>query len=146
MSLAVVADPRIPWVIYIPPMLWQYWYWQPGCWYWVRNDAIKTGAISLLLARMWVSPLPFQEANMIWKQRRKIRREPACNKGIHLVISVSFLVHLLMQFIRGRKFCGGSCIYINLPCVHRSVFSSNHQEHRHNSPCNEPFSRVLCFA
>lgn len=24
MSLAVVADPRIPWVIYIPPMLWQY--------------------------------------------------------------------------------------------------------------------------
>lgn len=52
---ALVEDLHIPWVIYIPPMLRQYWYWQAGCWYWVRNDAIKTGAISLLLARMFVS-------------------------------------------------------------------------------------------
>lgn len=83
---------------------------------------------------------------MIWKQCRKIRREPARNKGIHLVISASFLVRLLMQFIRGRKFGGAPYISINLPRVHRSVFSSSHQERCHNSPCNKPFSRVLCFA
>lgn len=146
---ALMEDPRIPWVIYIPPMLWQYWYWQAGCWYWVRNDAIKTGAILLLLARKRpLPPLPFWEANMIWKQCREIRREPTRNKGIHLVISMSFLVHLLMQFIRGRNctFVGGSHIYINLSCMRRSMFCSNHKVRRHNSPCNKPLSRVLCFA
>lgn len=40
---------------------------------------------------------------MIWKQRREIRREPTRNKGIHLVISVSFVVRLLMQFIRREE-------------------------------------------
>lgn len=82
---------------------------------------------------------------MIWKQCRKIRREPGCNKGIHLVISASFWVHLLMQFIRGRKFSGASYIYINLPCMHGAVFSSNHQEHRHNSPCNKTIQPRLMF-
>lgn len=38
---------------------------------------------------------------MIWKQCRETQREPTCNKGIHLVISVLLLVHLLMRFIRG---------------------------------------------
>lgn len=69
--------------------------------------------------------LPFWEANMIWKRCGEIRREPTHNKGIHLVISVSFLVHLLMQFIRRRNFWW--ClfyIYINLSCMRR--FSSNH--------------------
>jgi len=70
---------------------------------------------------------------MIWKQCRDIRREPTRNKGIHLVISVSFflfvcvLVRLLMQFIRGEElyfFCVAR-IYINPS--RRSVFSTNHR-------------------
>lgn len=75
---------------------------------------------------------------MIWKQRREIRREPTRNRGIHLVVSVSFFffpLRPLMQFIRGgisslspflffSKFFRGSCIYINPSCRHRSASSS----------------------
>lgn len=150
-----MEDPRIPWVIYIPPMLWQYWYWQAGCWYWVRNDAIKTGAILLLLARMCIPPPlrpphPFHFRRQIWfgSNAERSRENPLIIKEFILSYQCRFLVHLLMQFIRGRTvlFCRGSHIYINLSCMRQSTFSSNHKVQHHNSPCNKPLSRVLCFA
>lgn len=93
--------------------------------------------------------LPFQEANMIWKQCREIQREPTRNKRIHLVISMSFFgssVNAVYQRGRTVLFCRGSHIYINLSCMRQSTFSSNHKVQHHNSPCNKPLSRVLCFA
>lgn len=85
---------------------------------------------------------------MIWKQCREIRREPTRNKGIHLVTSVLGLVHMLMLFIRKRErhfFFLWSFLYLHKH-ARWSVFTLYHKVQRHNSPCNKPLSRVLCFA
>lgn len=111
--------PRIPWVIYIPPMLWQYWYWQARCWYWVCNDAIKTGAILLLLARMCVSPPPvFRRQIWFGSNAERSGENPLVIKEFILSHQCWVLVHVLMLFIRRENntfFCG------HFPYLHKRV-------------------------